>query len=305
MEKLTDNLANKFVITDSEDQNVAVDDEQTESNTTNWNPILVGRVVSSRQFSPLSLSQNLTRLLSPVRGFEFHDLGSNKFSLEFNHKVDLANAMDGNPWLIDRCAVLLTPLPMGMDPTLVEINDMTIVVRLYIIPFSHRNQRVVEQIGNSLGSFLDLIPSKHEGLNDYMRIKVRLDVRNILKRGVHLRVRERMRQWISLTYERLPLFCFICGIIGHIEKKCPMHFSDTFVDPGTDFPYDDWLKAISWPGASDALRLPLQPLSVTHTRSSQTNSRRGSDIFSLPQLNQQQLHPSLHVDGLENVPVHF
>lgn len=101
------------------------------------------------------------------------------------------------------------------------------------------------------------------------------------------------------------MFCFICGIIGHIEKKCPMRFSDTFVDPGTDFSYDSWLKAISGAGASDALRLPLQPLSVTPTRSSQTNSRRGSDIFALPQLNQQQLHHSLHVDGLENVPVHF
>lgn len=94
-------------------------------------------MVSQGQFLPHSLKQNMSRLLSPVRGFEFNDLGLNKFSLKFNHKVDFGNALDGNPWLIDRCAVLLTPLSLGMDPNVVEINDMMIVVRLYNIPFTH------------------------------------------------------------------------------------------------------------------------------------------------------------------------
>lgn len=38
MEKLTNSLANKFVITDLEDQDVAVEDNQADPNITTWNP---------------------------------------------------------------------------------------------------------------------------------------------------------------------------------------------------------------------------------------------------------------------------
>ena len=27
--------------------------------------------------------------------------------------------------------------------------------------------------------------------------------------------------WIEFKYERLNIFCFICGLLGHTEKLCP------------------------------------------------------------------------------------
>ena len=28
--------------------------------------------------------------------------------------------------------------------------------------------------------------------------------------------------WIKLKYERLSTFCFICGILGHPDRTCPL-----------------------------------------------------------------------------------
>lgn len=68
---------------------------------------LVVRVISEKVFSGLSLKMNIGRLIWHVRGFSFQDLGENKFVLWFNHKLDCGIALEGSPWLINRCAMQL------------------------------------------------------------------------------------------------------------------------------------------------------------------------------------------------------
>lgn len=47
--------------------------------------------------------------------------------------------------------------------------------------------------------------------------------------------------WIKFKYERLPLFCFYCGLIGHFEKFCESLFDDK--RNNGDRVYDDSLRA--------------------------------------------------------------
>ena len=58
-------------------------------------------------------------------------------------------------------------------------------------------------------------------VGQYLRIKVRLNITKPLMRGVSLVVEEGENPlWCPMVYEYLPDFCFICGIIGHIDKTC-------------------------------------------------------------------------------------
>lgn len=43
--------------------------------------------------------------------------------------------------------------------------------------------------------------------------------------------------WYHVTYERLPLFCFLCGIISHSEIKCHSRFDEDFAELVGEFPY--------------------------------------------------------------------
>lgn len=67
---------------------------------------LVGRVVSEKTYSTHSVQSNIERLLRSVKGFQFNSLGENRFTLSFNHPLDRNHALDGCPWLLDRCAIL-------------------------------------------------------------------------------------------------------------------------------------------------------------------------------------------------------
>jgi hypothetical protein len=59
-----------------------------------------------------------------------------------------------------------------------------------------------------------------------MRIKVAIDVTQALKQG--WKIRKEGGDWVVLQfkYEKLGIFCFRCGIIGHTENFCAKNFEE-------------------------------------------------------------------------------
>ena len=45
--------------------------------------------------------------------------------------------------------------------------------------------------------------------------------------------------WVHYKYERLPTFCFLCGIMGHDDKHCQAYLNRQNATPQ----YGDWLRA--------------------------------------------------------------
>ncbi|KAG8386358.1 hypothetical protein BUALT_Bualt03G0140500 [Buddleja alternifolia] len=117
-------------------------------------------------------------------------------------------------------------------------------------------------IGNSLGQFrsVDLARNGVSG-GSTLRIRVGLDVSKPLRRVSFFRAGSNNFN-ISYTYERLPNFCYICGIMGHIFQFCEAPNKDVFKKSDKEFPFSPSLRAPS--------RMSY------HYRS----MRRGSDAFS-------------------------
>ncbi|KAH1057122.1 hypothetical protein J1N35_035187 [Gossypium stocksii] len=55
----------------------------------------------------------------------------------------------------------------------------------------------------------------------YMQIRVCLDVTASLKRKKKIQIGEASTVYARFKYEKLSLFCFICGKLGHGESYCP------------------------------------------------------------------------------------
>jgi hypothetical protein len=58
-----------------------------------------------------------------------------------------------------------------------------------------------------------------------MRIRVQIDVRKPLK--IDYKVKDKEGEWciVKFKYEKLGIFCFVCGIMGHAENKCEVLFA--------------------------------------------------------------------------------
>ena len=74
-----------------------------------------------------------------------------------------------------------------------------------------------------------------------MRIRVSTDVKQPLKRRMQLKKAGGDWMWVDFKYERLNVFCFICGLLGHTKKNCPSLYEQTTAI--TAKPYGHWMKA--------------------------------------------------------------
>ncbi|XP_074314641.1 uncharacterized protein LOC141649868 [Silene latifolia] len=75
-----------------------------------------------------------------------------------------------------------------------------------------------------------------------IRIRILIDVRHPLKAVVPIRVKEGRIIHFDVKYERLPIFCYGCGTIGHGEKDC----EHGPYDDDDDLLFGEWLRASPW-----------------------------------------------------------
>jgi hypothetical protein len=56
-------------------------------------------------------------------------------------------------------------------------------------------------------------------MGNFVRVKVRLDVRKVLARAVSIS-RNKEREIYLIQYEKIPKFCGACGYFGHSYLEC-------------------------------------------------------------------------------------
>ena len=104
------------------------------------------------------------------------------------------------------------------------------------------SQKVVMDIGNYIGRFVESDANNFIGVwRDYLRVRVSINLNQPLKRKMKLK--RSAENWCSVQfqYEAVPMFYYICGLIGHNEKYCERIF-ETSLDQ-IEKPYGPWMKS--------------------------------------------------------------
>lgn len=83
------------------------------------------------------------------------------------------------------------------------------------------SEKIAQIIGNFIGRFVVADANNFTGAwRSYMRIRVSIDTRQPLRRGMNISMQGCEGSWVKFTYENLPTFCFFCGVTGHTERSC-------------------------------------------------------------------------------------
>lgn len=93
------------------------------------------------------------------------------------------------------------------------------------LPLGFATIVVGQNIGNFLGEFLDY-DDKHNSISwmSFMKIRVLLDITKPLECTKKIRKEGGDEKIINFKYERLSLFCYLCGFLGHTEDFCSKLF---------------------------------------------------------------------------------
>nr|DAD20544.1 TPA_asm: hypothetical protein HUJ06_022007 [Nelumbo nucifera] len=53
-----------------------------------------------------------------------------------------------------------------------------------------------------------------------LRLRVKIDITKPLEVGAKGNLGDGKESWFSFQYENLPIFCYKCGVLGHLKKAC-------------------------------------------------------------------------------------
>lgn len=62
-----------------------------------------------------------------------------------------------------------------------------------------------------------------ECIGRFLRVRIRLNLRESLMRGMMVKFPDEGRVWVQFKYERLPNYCFYSGKLGHVSRVRQLH----------------------------------------------------------------------------------
>ncbi|KAL8502305.1 hypothetical protein ACS0TY_021443 [Phlomoides rotata] len=153
--------------------------------------------------------------------------------------------LDREPCHFDKNVLVLKELGSGVQPATIEFNQAAFWVRIYELPMTARNQRIITLIAGRIGTLLEIDSRSLEGFGRSIRAKIRIDIRRPLRSGIHMEIQANKKMWVEFKYERLPSFCYICGMLGHMRKECDLGSGMEGLEalPETKLPFGEWMRA--------------------------------------------------------------
>lgn len=142
-------------------------------------------------------------------------LGVDRLLIQFEHDVDKNRVLGQGPWAFDKNLVVLRTINAEDDPQYVSLDHCDFFVHAMGLPMVMRHRAMAEVLGNALGIFKDVDNSYAKGFTN-LRFIATVDIRKSLHRVINITGPGGQEIQVRLAYERLPNFCYFCGILGHL-----------------------------------------------------------------------------------------
>ena len=155
------------------------------------------------------------------------------------------DVLDRSPWSFDKRLVLLKRFEGDLSPGNVKFQQSPFWIRVFNIPIKSMTTICGNHIAKEIGTPL-LIDAPKSGLawDPFLCMRVDIDITKPLMRGKMVHIEDMEERLIYFKYERLPIFCYRCGILGHQEWECPSTRRGCILVDKEDLQYGPWLCVV-------------------------------------------------------------
>ena len=240
MEDITGRWANLTLNTKETD---AVDLEPHDVELDN-SKVLVVKFFTKRRPNMEAITRTLRSMWRSGGAFEIRELGSNTALLLFEDEADVQRILLQGPWTFDK--YLIGVFRPGNDVAVEDaiFDRASFWVQIHGLPIRRMNKVTAEAIGQTLG-IVESVDQSSSGdcRGRCIRVRINIDISQPLCRGRMVNMGGSKPEWISFQYERLPIFCYWCGLLNHDEKDCPMWLRSKGSLRKEEQQYGGWMRA--------------------------------------------------------------
>ncbi|CAN6169074.1 unnamed protein product [Urochloa humidicola] len=238
-------LLEKLNLTREEGEVAALSDDEEEAVDHGIKWRLLGKALSPSALHISTICSAMVSAWGNPFGLKMRpvgEVGENLFIADFGCLVDKQRALAGSPWMVGRHAVILQEYDGSLKPSEVSFAKMEMWVRILNLPFGWMNERRGSRAAGLVGEVIKVDADKDgDASGPFLRARVAIEVDKPLHRGVFLQTdRKSLPEWFDIQFEKLPFFCFSCGIMGHLTQECPTPAPKNVVG---ELPYELKLRA--------------------------------------------------------------
>lgn len=197
-----------------EDFDDLVYEEEVEENSPDPRWLAIGKVHTTHEYGDYWFYKNMRSAWDLAQTVKFRSLGNNLYTMQFTCLGDWIKVMEGGPWAFRGQPVLLAPYDGFTKPSTIDLNTFKIWIQIHDLPDGF--EKLMKPLAEKVGVFYAEDKDAGDYAGNFYRARVILDVRNPLKNHVSI-VRKKKRQIFRVKYERLPDWCAVCGMIGHLH----------------------------------------------------------------------------------------
>jgi hypothetical protein len=155
----------------------------------------------------------------PAQRIEFNHVEGNLFTIQCSCLGDWLKVKDGGPWLFRQNIVCIEEYDGLVDPESIDLNYFDTWIQIHKLPIGYRNEPLIKNLTEKKVGKVIKVETNVQGLGNFVRVRVRLDVRKNIARVVTIS-RNREREYYQVQYEKIPRFCGACGFFGHSHLEC-------------------------------------------------------------------------------------
>ncbi|GAU17164.1 hypothetical protein TSUD_177940 [Trifolium subterraneum] len=172
------------------------------------------------------MKARLADVWRPVKGMVVKEATQGLYLFQFFHPLDVEEVMKGGLWLFDNYTLVIDRMKVGVALHDIPLYHVNFWVQIHNVPVGMMLEKVGKGLANYIGEFVEYDKNNSTSFwRQYMRVKVRVDVRRPLKIEKKIMLNGGLGGVVKFKYERLGLFCFVCGVISHSDNKCEVKYA--------------------------------------------------------------------------------
>ena len=177
---------------------------------------LIGKFLTCKAFNKRAVLSTMKRVWGMQSDLQIVEVGTNLFQFKFQSEFDLIRVLKGGPWCFDNQLLMLKRWHKGMTASNVKLECASLWVQIWGAPFDMLSAKIATEVGSRLGTVDDVERHRRQDMqNFFMRIRIALPISKPLRRGGFISDSDGVRTWVTFKYERLPIFCHYCVLLGH------------------------------------------------------------------------------------------